>query len=247
VRAAASLLADSVERYVFVSSMSVYADYSQPTPEEAPLEQPAANHPTHELLPDYANYGPLKALAEQALEERFPGRGLIVRPGLIVGPHDPTDRFTYWARRPERGGTILAPAPPDSGVQMIDVRDLARWMVDMVERGETGVFNATSPPGAHTFGSMLDACGARDVAWAGEAWLLAEGVQPWSDLPVWIPTSDPDMRWFHRADVTRAVEAGLTFRPLAETARDAPEWTGKAGLAPERASQLLAAWRKEAA
>ena len=247
VRSAAELLAESVERYLFVSSISVYADYSRPIPEDAPLERLADGHPGDELLPDYANYGALKVLAEQAVEEHFAGRNAIVRPGLIVGPHDPTDRFTYWARRPERGGAMLAPAPADSGVQMIDVLDLAGWMVAMVERGQAGAFNATSPPGAHTFGSMLDACGARDVVWVDEAWLLAEGVEAWSDLPVWIPAGDPDMRYFHQADVSRAVAAGLTFRPLAETAREAPGWTGKAGLPPEREAELLAAWRKQAA
>jgi 2'-hydroxyisoflavone reductase len=246
VRSAASLLADSVERYCFVSSISVYADYSRPIPEDAPLEQLADGHPDDELLPDYANYGPLKVLCERAAEERFPGRTLIVRPGLIVGPNDPTDRFTYWARRAERGGAILAP-PADTPVQVIDVRDLAGWMVGMVERGETGAYNAVTPPGVHTFRSMLEACGARDVAWVDEAWLLAEGVEPWRDLPVWIPAGDPDMRWFQRADVSRAVGAGLTFRPLAQTARDTPDWTGGAGLTPEREAELLAAWRKKAA
>jgi 2'-hydroxyisoflavone reductase len=246
VRSAAQVLAGSVEQYAFVSSISVYADYSQPIPEDAPLEQLAEGHPGDELLPDYANYGPLKALCEQALDEHFAGRALIVRPGLIVGPNDPTDRFTYWARRPARGGTILAP-PAETPVQVIDVRDLAGWMVDMVERGEAGAFNAVTPPGAHTFGSMLEACGARSVAWADDAWLLAEGVEPWRDLPVWIPAGDPEMRWFQRADVSRAVAAGLTFRPLAETAGAAPEWTGNAGLSAEREAELLAGWRKEAA
>lgn len=247
VRSAASLLADSVERYAFVSSISVYADYSKPIPEDAPLEQLADGHPDDELLPDYANYGALKVLCEQAVEEHFAGRALIVRPGLIVGPNDPTDRFTYWARRPARGGTILAPAPADTPVQVIDVRDLAGWMVDVVQRSETGAFNAVSPPGLHTIGSMLEACGARDIAWVDEGWLLAEGVEPWGDLPVWIPSTDADMRYFQRADVSRALAAGLTFRPLADTVRDAPEWTGKAGLTAEREAELLTSWRKAAA
>ena len=123
---------------------------------------------------------------------------------------------------------------------MIDVRDLAGWMVRMTEQRETGVFNATSPANTHTFGSMLVACGAEDVLWVDEAWLLERSVEPWSDLPVWIPAGDPDMAYFHRADVSRAVAAGLTFRPLTETARDVPEWKGKAGLPPEREVELLA-------
>jgi 2'-hydroxyisoflavone reductase len=247
VRSAAGLLEDAVERYVFVSSISVYADYSRPTPEDAPLETLAEGQPDDEVLPDFANYGPLKVLCEQAVEERFSGRALIVRPGLIVGPHDPTDRFTYWPRRVELGRPLLAPAPPDGPVQMVDVRDLAGWMLRMVEGGETGVFNATSPAGAHTFGSMLEACGATDVVWADESFLLEQGVEPWRDLPVWIPAGDPEMAYFHHADVSRAVAAGLTFRPLAETARAVPEWTGTAGLSPEREAELLAEWARVAA
>jgi 2'-hydroxyisoflavone reductase len=247
VRSAAGLLEDAVERYVFVSSISVYADYSRPTPEDAPLETLAEGQPDDEVLPDFANYGPLKVLCEQAVEERFSGRALIVRPGLIVGPHDPTDRFTYWPRRVELGRPLLAPAPPDGPVQMVDVRDLAGWMLRMVEGGETGVFNATSPAGAHTFGSMLEACGATDVVWADESFLLEQGVEPWRDLPVWIPAGDPEMAYFHHTDVSRAVAAGLTFRPLAETARAVPEWTGTAGLSPEREAELLAEWARVAA
>jgi nucleoside-diphosphate-sugar epimerase len=242
VRSAAALLADAVERYVFVSSISVYADYSRPIPEDAPLEELAEGHPADELLPDYANYGALKVLSERAVEERFGGRALIVRPGLIVGPHDPTDRFTYWPRRVQLGRPLLAPAPPDGPVQMVDVRDLAEWVVRIVEGGESGAFNATSADGAHTFASMLGACGAADVVWADEAFLLEHGVEPWRDLPLWIPAGDPALTYFHRADVSRAVAAGLTFRPLEETVRDVPEWNGTAGLSPEREAELLAKW-----
>src|SRR5262249_22704928 len=126
VRSAAGLFADSVELYMLVSSISVYADYSRPTPEDASLEALAEGHPDDELLPDYANYGPLKVLCERAVEERFPGRTLIVRPGLIVGPYDPTDRFTYWPRRGELGRPLLAPAPPDRPGPMGGLRDPAR-------------------------------------------------------------------------------------------------------------------------
>jgi 2'-hydroxyisoflavone reductase len=247
VQASAGLLRDSVGIYGFVSSISVYADYSQPTPEDAELKALAEGQPADELLSDYGNYGALKVLCEAAVEEHLAGRALIVRPGLIVGPHDTTDRFTYWARRPERGGSVLAPAPADSPVQLIDVRDLAEWVIRSVEGGHAGVFNATSPPEALTFGSMLDACGARDVVWVDEAFLLERGIEPWSDLPVWIPASDAEMRYFHRTDVSRALDAGLTFRPLAETARDTPVLTGAAGLSPEREAELLAEWRRAAA
>jgi nucleoside-diphosphate-sugar epimerase len=247
VNASAGLLRDAVDRYVLISTIGVYADFSDPIPEDAPLAPLADGHPDDELLSDYANYGPLKVLCEQALLEHFGERALIVRPGLIVGAYDSTDRFTYWPRRAERGGPILAPAPPDNPVQVIDVRDLVGWMLRIAESGETGVFNATSPAGALHFASMLQACGAQDVVWADAAFLLDRDVKPWSDLPVWIPAGDPDMRYFREADVSRAVASGLTFRPLEEAAREVPEWTGEAGLSPGREAELLAEWRKVAA
>jgi 2'-hydroxyisoflavone reductase len=247
VDASARLLGDAVDRYVLVSTIGVYADFSKPVPEEAPLAPLAGGHPDDQLLPDYANYGPLKVLCERTLLEHLGERALIVRPGLIVGAYDSTDRFTYWPRRAERGGPILAPAPPDNPVQVIDVRDLVAWMLRTAESGATGVFNATSPAGAIDFASMLEACGVRDVVWADEAFLLERDVEPWADLPVWIPAGDPDRRYFLQADVSRAVAAGLTFRPLEEAAREVPEWTGEAGLSPEREAELLAEWRKAAA
>jgi 2'-hydroxyisoflavone reductase len=224
----------------------VYEDYREPRVEGDPLEQ-LGDHPVDQLLEDYANYGALKALCEQEVQSVFGERALIVRPGLIVGPHDPTDRFTYWPRRVEWGGTLLAPAPPELPVQMVDVRDLAGWMVSMVEDGRCGVFNATSPPGALTFRSMLDACGATDVTWVDEAFLAEHGVEGWSDLPCWIPSSEESHSCFQLVDVSRALEAGLTFRPLAQTAHDVPKWAGQAGLTPEREAELLAAWQKVAA
>ncbi len=240
--------AEAVEtgRYCFVSSISYYADYREPRIETDPAEA-LGDKPDDRLLDDYSNYGALKALCEQEVERIHGDRAILVRPGLIVGPHDPTDRFTYWARRPARGGPILAPAPPDQPVQMIDVRDLAGWMIRLVEDGRGGPFNATSTPRALTFAAMLDACGAHDVVWADERFLSEHEVQEWSDLPCWVPSTSEDFAAFQLVDVSRALAAGLTFRPLAETARDAPEWTAKAGLQPERESALLAAWAERAA
>ena len=241
VRASAELLADASGRYAFVSSISAYADYREPRHEDDPVEE-LGDLPGDRLLADYSNYGALKALCEREVQALFADRAVVVRPGLIVGPHDPTDRFTYWPRRVGRGGPVLAPAPPEQPVQVIDVRDLAGWMLRLLEREGEGVFNATSPPGALSFGSMLEACGAREVVWVDESFLLEQGVEGWSDVPCWIPSTLEDHRCFQQVDVSRAVAAGLTFRPLSETARDVPDWTGLAGLPPERETELLEAW-----
>jgi 2'-hydroxyisoflavone reductase len=236
VRASAELLRDS-GRYVFVSSVSVYADMSGgPTEESAVAE--LGEMPVDELLPDFSNYGALKALAEREVEAVFGARALIVRPGLIVGPHDPTGRFTYWARRLARGGEILAPGPPDRHVQFVDVRDLGEWIVDSAERALAGTFNATSAGVA--WSALL--AGA-DVTWVSDEFLQEHEVGEWMELPLWI--GSPEWRGMHEADVSRAVAAGLRFRPLAETiagAADAPVVEG-VGLTAEREQELLEAWR----
>ena len=201
-------------------------------------------------------YGPLKALCEQAVATRFSGRTLIIRPGLIVGRYDPTDRFSYWPARVARGGELLAPGRPGRAIQFIDVRDLAEWTLRMVETGATGVFNATSPPGAVTLGGLLETARAVSgsnarITWADEAYLARENVQPWSELPVWVPESDPETAGFFEAQVERAMAAGLIFRPLEDTVRDTlgwlaarpPDWAWKAGLSEAREAALLAGVR----
>ena len=240
VRASAELLAPAVGRYLFVSSVSVYAGFAEPPTEGSPLA--VLDDPASEDVQEH--YGALKALCEAEVERALPGRALVVRPGLIVGPNDPTDRFTYWPQRARRGGEILAPAPPERPVQFIDVRDLAGWIVRMAEAGGTGVYNATGRAGEVTFGALLDACAAEQVTWVDDAFLVEHEVGEWMELPLWIPASNDEWRSFQLADVSRALAAGLTFRPLAETVRDVPEWTGKAGLAPERETELLAAWHR---
>jgi 2'-hydroxyisoflavone reductase len=236
VRAAAELLRDTPQ-YVFVSSVSVYADFSTgPNEESACAELGDAS--ADELAEDYSNYGALKALCERAVGEVFRERSLIIRPGLIVGPHDPTGRFTYWAHRLERGGEILAPGPPEHRAQFIDVRDLADWLVLCVERRVTGVFNATNEGVA--WGELL--AGA-EVTWVTDEFLAEHEVGEWMELPLWI--GDPAWAGMHRTDVGRAISAGLRFRHLGETiagATGAPAAEG-VGLAPEREAALLAAWR----
>jgi 2'-hydroxyisoflavone reductase len=235
VRASAELLRDS-GRYVFVSSVSVYADFSSGPTEESPTAELGAM-PEDELAADYSNYGPLKALAEAEVERVFGDRALIVRPGLIVGPHDPTGRFTYWAHRLARGGELLAPAPPERGSQFIDVRDLAAWILDAAERGLTGTYNATNESV-----SWRELLAGADVTWVADEFLQEHEVGPWMELPLWIP--DPEWVGMHSIDVGRAVAAGLRFRPLEETIRgavEAPLQDG-VGLTPEREGELLAAW-----
>ena len=236
VRASAELLG-RCGQYVFVSSVSVYADFSAPPNEESPVAE-LGNASADELASDYSNYGALKALCEQAVWDVFRERSLIVRPGLIAGPHDPTGRFTYWAHRLERGGEILAPGPPERRAQFIDVRDLAEFMVDCVERRVTGVFNATNEGVA--WDELL--AGA-NVTWVSDEHLVAHEVGEWMELPLWL--GDPGLAGMHQTEVGRALAAGLHCRPVAETiagAAGAPAVEG-VGLTPERETALLSAWR----
>ncbi|HEY8103972.1 MAG TPA: NAD-dependent epimerase/dehydratase family protein [Gaiellaceae bacterium] len=235
VRESAELLRDS-GRYVFVSSVSVYADFDETRSEADPVAE-LGDGPADALAEDSSNYGALKALCEAEVQRVFGDRSLIVRPGLIGGPHDPTGRFTYWARRLERGGEILAPGPPERRTQFVDVRDVAEWIVHAVEQELSGTFNATNE--AISWRELL--AGA-EVTWVTDAFLLEREVGQWMELPLWIAEGD------FEADVGRAVAAGLRFRPLAETlagAASAPAVDG-VGLTPEREAELLAAWREHA-
>ncbi len=206
VRASAELLAQSVEHYTFISSISVYADFSAPgLNENAPvgkLQDEAIEEITGET------YGPLKALCEQAMENAMPGRALIIRPGLIVGPHDPTDRFTYWPYRVAQGGEVLAPGHPDRPVQIIDVRDLAKWIMRMVEAGKTGTYNATGPDYTLTIGHLLETCRSVNCTKAISDGLsfrpLAETIQ---DTLAWVTTRPSDTPW--RAGLKREREREL--------------------------------------
>ncbi len=233
VRASAELLRDS-GLYVFVSSISVYADFSTGQDEAGAVAQ-LGDGSRDEVTGE--TYGPLKALCETEVEDVFGERALLVRPGLVVGPHDPTGRFTYWARRLARGGELLAPGPPERHVQFVDVRDLAEWTLAAVERGLGGTFNVTNE--GVPWSELL--AGA-DVTWVSDEFLLEHEVGEWMELPLWI--GDPAMAGLHSTDVSRAVAEGLRFRPLADTlagAAGAPAVDG-VGLAPEREAELLAAW-----
>jgi 2'-hydroxyisoflavone reductase len=242
-RASAELLSGRAGHYTLISSISVYAGFAEGPREESPLA--VTDDPTTEEI-TAQSYGPLKALCEAAVRDAFDGPSAHVRAGLIVGPHDPTGRFTYWPHRVERGGEVLAPGSPERRIQVIDVRDLAEWILHLAEAREEGSYNATGPETPLTFGELLDT--ARDVSgsdaeltWVEDGFLRERDVGEWMELPLWIP-SEPGL---FEADVTRALRAGLTFRPLEDTVRGTLELattTPDAGLAPARERQLLDEW-----
>lgn len=250
VRASAGLLADRVEHYTFVSSVSVYRDFEERGMDEgAPVRTPPEPEP-EEL--DMELYGELKVGCERAAEAAMPGRVLVVRPGLVVGPRDYMDRFPYWCRRIARGGEVLAPGEPGRRVQLVDVRDLADWMLDMAEGRRVGTFNATGPAEPLTMAGMLEsvrAAAGGDVrfTWIPDDFLLREGVGPWEEMPFWVPD---EAQGVLSMDVSRAVGAGLRFRPVRETARDVLAWLPgregepevESGIPAGRESELLRAW-----
>ena len=269
VRASVEILSHSVDRYVFISSLSVYADVSVVGIDEtAPL---AAL--TSEQL-DQANeidssgqtsaltygkmYGGLKALCEQVAEEVSPNRVLIIRPGLIVGPYDYTDRFTYWVVRVSRGGEVLTPGRPDRYLQFIDVRDLAEWTVRMIERKETGVYNANTLPYSWTMETVLEECkmvSASDASftWVSDNFLMEEKIVPWSEMPLWMPEEGaPHLKGFMFINCNKAVGSGLSFRPLNDTIKDTLTWCEtvrlsdelKAGIDPDKEQHLLRKWHE---
>ena len=265
VAASAEVLRDAVDQYIFVSSISAYANFREVNADETapPLaeltgeerERFAQIDPQGELTGPVLGemYGALKVLCERAAEEAMPGRTLVVRPGLIVGEYDWTDRFTYWVMRAARGGEVLAPGSPDRFVQFIDARDLAAWIVKMAEAGENGIYNATGKPFDLTFGALLEEIKAvtesdARFTWASEEFLTAESVAPWSEMPLYLHESDVDWQGFLSANVDRAIAKGLEFRRLSETILETLNWRKgvkddlKAGISAEREAELLEQW-----
>jgi len=261
VRDAAQILKGNVENYVFISTISVYGEVKTGPDENAPTEKYEGADPYKETLEamkagGYKTYGPLKALSEKEAEKWFPGKTLVIRPGLIVGPRDETDRFTYLPVRIDRAGEVLAPGSPHDPVQFIDARDLAEWTIRMAENRETGTYNATGPAKPLGIIGMLDGIKAglksnATFTWVAEDFLTQQKVEPWSDMPVWTGKDSG----LALAKIDRALNKGLTFRPLAETARDTLAWFKslpqdrqahlKAGLSAERETEVLAAWKKQ--
>lgn len=256
VRQSAQLLAEAVNHYTFISSQSVYADTSQPgIREDAPLAV-MVDESNEEITGD--TYGPLKALCERAVEAAMPGRVLVLRPGLIAGPFDRSDRFTYWPHRVAQGGEVLAPGRPERGVQFIDVRDLAEWNIRMIEAGKVGVYNVNGPAKPLPMGELLSTCQQASgsdakFTWVSEKFLLENNVQAWVEMPLWIPESDPNFAGFFAFDSSKAKSEGLTFRPVVETVRATLDWDSKrpvdqnwrAGLDFNREAELLAAWHQQ--
>jgi len=249
VRASAELLADQVNHYTFISTISVYSPFTAGMDETAPvatLEDPATETITAET------YGGLKVLCEQAAEEAMPGRVLHVRPGIIVGPYDPTDRFTYWVRRIPMGGPVLVPGPPERPIQFIHAGDLGAWVVRMLAAGRTGVYNATGPEPPHTMEAVVRTCkevggGNADFVWVDEPFLKQNEVGFWRELPLCIEWESHEV---FLSTIRKSVEAGLELRPLVQTIRETLAWdVGRppgtqlaAGLKADREADLLKRW-----
>lgn len=248
VRESAELLKDSVRRYVFVSTLSVFADFSiQGMNEDSPL---ARLQDPHTEVIDGETYGGLKALCEQAVQQTYPGGALVLRPGYVVGPYDHTDRMTAWWRRITRGGEMLAPGKPETPIQFIDARDLAAFVVDMVERHATGVYDVHGFASRVSWGEMLDKAQMvtgtdTTFTWVSDKFLQAQAPDP-DELPIFASANELGIFTF---DNHKALAAGLHFRPLADTIRDTLLWDAsegihKLGLKPDRESELLRLWRE---
>jgi 2'-hydroxyisoflavone reductase len=252
VRASAELLRGSVGHYVFISSISVYRE-----PYEPDFDETAPVFEVDELRSERVeeHYAELKAACERVVGEVMPETHTNVRAGLIVGPNDPTGRFTYWPLRMAAGGDVLAPAPPERMVQFVDARDLGAWLVRLAEERTAGTFNAVRP--AAPFGELLEVCrqvsgSDAGLVWVDQSFLLRRDVSPWMELPLWLAGAEAP---FLHANVSRAVAAGLRFRPVEETVADTLAWArqtgarlvttgrhGAAGMESERETDLLDAW-----
>ncbi len=254
VKESAGMLADSTGHYTFISSISVYDLESNSEIDETSAVRKLVDETVEEFKGE--TYGALKALCEQAAERALPGRVLNVRPGLIVGPNDPSDRFTYWPWRMSRGGTVLGPGIPGAPIQIIDVRDLAIWLVQAIENDETGVFNATGPEELLTMEIILEVCQetinpSAELVWVDDEFLLGAKVGPWVEMPLWIPEGEGSA--LMQVSIDRALAAGLKFRQLDTTIRDTLGWAQtrsqdyewRAGLDREKEKALLERWHTE--
>lgn len=256
VRTLARQLAPSVDRYVFISSVSAYRDFKEPNQDEnSPLGQ-LEDETTETMTTE--TYGPLKAVCEREVEAAMPGRVLIIRPGIICGPHDPTDRFTYWPHRVAQGGEMLAPGQPDHRLLYIDVRDLAAWTIRQVEARQTGVYNTYGPDYPLTMAEFLEECrrvtgSQTEFVWVEEAFLKQAGVL--GKIPLWWPATEPALAGLSSIRSDKAIAAGLTYRPLAQTIQDTLSWEAarpadqthweRVGLNLQNEQQILQQWKAQ--
>jgi 2'-hydroxyisoflavone reductase len=255
VKMSAELLAPRVKHYVFVSTISVYDKIDVVHADES-LPVATIADPSNEDVK--ANYGALKALCEKAAEAAMPGRVANIRPGLIIGPGDPTGRFSHWPTRLAEGGEVLAPGDGSTPVQYVDGRDLGAWIVRVIENTTTGTMNALGPEKRVTMREVLEACnrtlgGKAQLTWVDADFLEKQDVRPWSDMPLWIPNKGEEAG-AGTLDNTRAVKAGLAFRPIGDTAKDTLAWletlpaeerakARSSGIKPDKEAKVLAAWR----
>jgi 2'-hydroxyisoflavone reductase len=261
VKASAEMLSPNVGQYVFISSVSAYDNAAMKPGDNEDAKLAELEDPTVETMgAGYQNYGGLKVLCERAAEAACPGKTTIVRPGFIVGPDDPTGRFTYWPVRVDRGGEVLAPGQPSDSIQLIDVRDLGEWLVHLAENRTFGTFDALGPnQGELNMGKVLAACGKatkskHTLTWVPTSFIEKEGLSPGGDFPIWVP-SQGESAGFHNRNVSRAIKAGLKFRPIEQTCKDTLEWWKAipeggdrkkvGGISPEREAEVLEKWAKE--
>jgi 2'-hydroxyisoflavone reductase len=250
-----SLLSSACNVYTFISSISVYKDFSHSglteENEVALLEDETVEEINGET------YGALKSLCEVEVKKSFPDRHIIIRPGLIVGPYDNTDRFSYWPSRIGDGGEVLAPGNQETPVQFIDVRDLASFIIQQLENKSVGTYHATGPKEMLTMGYFIRACQTElnptaSITWVGDKFLYEHGVKFWTDLPLYLPLGI-NMDGFSTVNINKALQSGLTFRPLNETIRDTYEWSLTreegykyvAGITRDRESELLKSWHNQ--
>ncbi|HEY9774642.1 MAG TPA: NAD-dependent epimerase/dehydratase family protein [Planktothrix sp.] len=245
VEQSAKLIADWAALYVFISTISVYAPGKGASRIDERTPVATTTNPADESM-SRENYGPLKVLCENVVRDYFPTRALFIRPGILVGPHDTSDRFNYWVHKVAQGGTVIAPGDGTQPIQVIDVRDLCPWIITLVERRLTGYFNAVGPAVPMTLRRMLDECRNATKSDTTFAWIDSQELKKASlELP--LSVGDKEDYWIFSVDPARAIGAGLTLRPLAETARDVNNWLRQfglrykpqAGLSPEQERQLL--------
>ncbi|OCA80843.1 NAD-dependent epimerase/dehydratase family protein [Pseudobacillus wudalianchiensis] len=267
VKASCQML-QHTDHYTYISSQSVYEDMAKPGLDEKDavltMDYDKVEEITGETAgPIYEYYGPLKALSEKAAEQKLPGKVLVVRAGQIVGPYDYTDRLPYWVKRVAEGGEVLAPGRPERPIQLIDAQDLAKWIISCIEKNITGTFNANGPEGFLTMGELLAECKRASQSdavftWVSEGFLEHHQVGAWGEMPLWLPEDYPlpgeEKPWngFFTVNNTKAIQKGLTFRPLANTIKDVLEWETsrsdeerKAGMSRKREQELLQAWHQQ--